>query len=96
MDITFNFVHFTGGTTCAELSAETIGKIYTYRWNSCGDIQTLVNLRAVDVLPVTSSTRLLSQTFDKVYAKLTRMLIIDNTTEEYKKLFWEVKSILKS
>jgi hypothetical protein len=95
MEITFNIVRFTG-TTCAELSAETIGKIYTYRWNCFGDIQTLVNLQPVDVLPITSSTRLLSQVLDKVYTKLTRMLIIDNTTEEYKSLFWEIKSILKS
>ena len=95
MEITFNIVHFTGGTTCAELSAETDKKLYTYRFNSFGDILTLVNLKPVDTLPVTSSTRLLSQTLDKVYAKLTRMLIIDNTTEEYKSLFWEIKSILK-
>jgi hypothetical protein len=96
MNITFGIVHFTDGIQRAELSAETNDKIYTYRFTSFGNLQTFVNFRPVDALPVTSSTRKLSQVLDKVHNQLETMLWLNNDTEEYKRLFWEVKGILKN
>jgi hypothetical protein len=97
MDITFGIVHFSDGIQRAELSAETNEKLYTYRFTQySNDIQSLVNMRPVDALPVTPSTRKLSQVLDKVHAQLQRMLQTGHNTEEYKSLFWEVKGILKN
>ena len=96
MDITFNFVHCTDGIQRAELSAETNERIYTYRLTSYGFIQPMVNYRPLDTLPTTPTTRKLSRALDKVQPQLTRMLCLYSGTEEYKNLFWEVKSILKA
>jgi hypothetical protein len=97
MDISFNFVHFTDGIQRAELSAETNDKIYTYRFVSYGDIQSFVNFKPVDTMPITVSTKKLSFALDKVQSQLIKMLVINDSADvEYRRLFWEVKDILKT
>jgi hypothetical protein len=83
------------GVKWAELSQESNKKVYTYRISNIGDIIALVNFNVVDVLPVTKLTRKLSIDLDHVWSEIVRMLCIDSTSEEYKKLFWMVKATLE-